>query len=790
MRNDDEFDLPRSFALSGVSPAWRVVAILALLASGGLLVLCLALGLAFIAQRKQLGRTPAPPAGVNIAPIMGGGADEDDEEREPANPPYPINQDLAPPSARAPIPGEEPAAPRHTARDRFLEIGQEAWTAPNGHFPQHVSVSPDGQSIAYVNQRTLLVGTLGGELHEVGGHGQGMPGGFPPPWGGGVARHHGFAVQFDAVPVWSGDGQAVCFADSEGGLRRYDLQTKQVEKLPLCGDAPLVVPGAALRLVFRRSRSVPKADRPDHSVPPDPVEIVLADPATREVRVLVPESSDTWRPLAVSADGKRLALASDHGQPRKRLRQQRLFVLDLTAQPPAPPQPIGPAVGVLESACWSADGKGLVWLHEQKQIPADWWEANEPNGRYGFDLFHLDVATGRETRLSRGGGASALSPAVGDTLFYLTWKIDAQPPGLRRLQRVTLPAALAFAAKEQDQPPRDQEAWTKLIDRVLESAAVAPEAHGEQLKPEVLARLADTFARIYRERFQAEPPADANGWERLQRELQSFTWAKAPQARFALVLGAAQGEYLHRRHGAIWRLAAGPLTPPLGPAPETEDTDPFGIVANPFQGISMRFAADNDEEDEAFGVGLWLRTTLSQAEGRTVVLTNAPAAGCVALEKLIDPDLERAVKLLAKKRGDEADRVLLDLMKQKKHERNRFLVLHVGRLLHEHSRFDALRRLVEPHLKTSPPDARLYNLLGLALLEHDPNAAAAQFQNALRCNLYYSPGYLNLAQAYEKAGQREAAIQCLRHCVRLTRVGVQADDARQRLSVLLQPGNP
>ena len=83
-----------------------------------------------------------------------------------------------------------------------------------------------------------------------------------------------------------------------------------------------------------------------------------------------------------------------------------------------------------------------------------------------------------------------------------------------------------------------------------------------------------------------------------------------------------------------------------------------------------------------------------------------------------------------------------------------------------------------------PRDEHRYNLFGLALLDSDPGAAVLQFKNALRCNLYYGPGWLNLAQAYANANDRPSAVQCLRHYMRFMPYGPQAGDARQRLAAL------
>jgi hypothetical protein len=546
----------------------------------------------------------------------------------------------------------------------------------------------------------------------------------------------------------------------------------------------VTIPGDSDQLVFRRSRAAPKLDRPDRSATPDPSEIVLVDQKTQEVRVLVPTSDTVWEPLAVSPDGKQLALASDHGLPKKEPGKRRLFVLDLRAEK-AEPKPVGPPCSRLTTVAWGADGKSLVYSHGQNPSPTEWWEGDDTDWD-GVDVFHLDLATGRETRLSRGG-VRELCPTAGDALFLL---VSQGPSRKRQLLRVPVAAALEFAQKEGESPTRTQEAWIALIDRVLEETHLLPDAGGDKLTEEGLAGVADTFAKLYRERFRSEPPADAEGWERQRRELDALNLPPGVRPRFNLVLGAAHGEYLRRRHHAVWHLSAGPLVPPSTPQPAPAEESPFYLVLNPFVGaVAGPAGGEGDSEGSPTGWS-WVKDALIRAEGRVVVLANDPAAGKAVGEKLADEALEQAVKLFGDKKEKEAERVLLKMMKEKKHEANRNLALHVGRLLFEHQRFEALRGLMEKQVNEPPPDARVYNLLGLALLEADPDGAINHFKDALRCDLYFGPGYLNLALAYEKSLKREEAQWCLRRYLKLMPLGSNAGDARQRLAALEQGDGP
>ena len=105
----------------------------------------------------------------------------------------------------------------------------------------------------------------------------------------------------------------------------------------------------------------------------------------------------------------------------------------------------------------------------QELQPADHWEENTL-GPYGsMDLFHWELETGRETRLSRGGGCYSPSMDRQGKLYFLTWARNNGQP-MATLRGLPLKAALAFAQKEGEPVPRDAEAWTRLAEQVLKEA--------------------------------------------------------------------------------------------------------------------------------------------------------------------------------------------------------------------------------------------------------------------------------------------------------------------------------
>jgi hypothetical protein len=776
MPHDDDLDFRRPGASPSAAPVWQVVAVVALLAAAVLLVLSLGLGAALVAQlqRPRAASQNSAPAFPGIGPFA------NPEDREPPNPPYPVVQDMRP-AGRPPVPGEEPEAePRKTARQRFLGLSQEAWEAPEDHSPREISMAPDGRAVAYVTGQSLFVWPLRTEVPAD------------------QLRQHGVAAASNTSetvvgrPAWSADGRHVYFASQDGHLYRSDIQARPLEipppeLLPFHGDTPVPVPPDGRKLIFRRIRATPKVDLPGGEPPVDPRDIVLADLDTRDVKVLVRDGGSLL-PLAVSSDGKRLALVSRRAPSPRQPGDVRLSLLDLTAGAPGEPRGLGRPCAALEAACWTEDGKALVYARSQQPLPPDCWEADVAGFYSGFDLFRMDVETRQETRLSRGGGFGPPSLAGAD-LFFPVWQ-NAQGRGSIRLRRVALAAVRDFDAREPDRPPRDREAWTRMIDEALEKARVSPQAEGDALPAEVLERVADAFAVAYRKHFEAAPPASAAAWERQGRELRALALPQPLRQRFTLVLGAAQGEYLRRKHDAAWYVGAGPLVPAESADDKTDDESPFGIILNPFHATRAdltgpgKVVDEDEDEDEPRYPLSWLDDALARAQGRTLLLTNDAAATREALKELADPDLAGAARMYESKKPAEADRLLLDLVGRKKLAQNTYLVLCVGKLLYEHGRLDALRLLLEPRVDAMPRDAHRYNLLGLALLESDPSAAAQQFKNALRCDQSYGPGWLNLAQAYANAKDHTAAVQCLRHYLRVLPFGPYADDARQRLAAL------
>jgi tetratricopeptide (TPR) repeat protein len=795
---DDELrdELPEAVPLYRIAPWWRPVAVFAVLGVVGLFGVAVVLGVALVQMenRQRAAATiagPVPPPMVFASPAGGGRLGSSDEAPEdPQNLPYPVDADLAVADPYALVEDKPPAA---TARQRFLELGTDVWKLKSP-LPEQLAVSPDGQNLAYIVDGKLTAGQIGGQRQIAGTVLQRVAVPAIPGMRGG----QGYAammtqlteIQLWGPASWSPNNFVYC-TDGNGHLRRLAPGSDGVagaansQPLPFGGDSPAPVPPESEKVVFVRSQARSKLEAPGASPVPDFTEVVLGDLGNQEVRVLVPASPSRWRDLAVSPDGKRLALVSDRGHEGERPRHLRVFVLDLAG---GEPMPLTPPASQAGPVCWTADGQALVYARGQEPLSADHWE-DEPNGPNGtVDLYQWDFAANRETRLSRGGGCFSPSVTAKDDLYYLA--VEAGPALF--LRRISLATAREFAAREPRLVARDAEAWTQLFHRVLEESHLIANLHSTTLTPETAATLTEAFNKVYRERFRAEPPSTLKALYRQRRELEQLNLSPDLYPTLTLILGALEGEHLVHRHGARWRLTSGPLLPIKPAASGGAVENPFVYVINPFAWASAwarRAVHLSDPGRNETAEIESLIALIQRAQGRTLVLANDSGAVQVALRELADPDFGRGQELLQQGKGEEAERVLQEMLKQKRHEKNLYLNLQIAKLLYDHHRQAALERMMEHQCDVPPRDARKFNLLGLVLLDAQPQQAINAFKTALRCDIRFGPAYLNLAEAYQRANDLESARLCLRRYLAILPDGVYAADARRRLAAVDTQGN-
>jgi tetratricopeptide (TPR) repeat protein len=439
--------------------------------------------------------------------------------------------------------------------------------------------------------------------------------------------------------------------------------------------------------------------------------------------------------------------------------------------------------------CWSSDGKSLIF---DRGPATSRWEELDKSGispYASWDLFDLDLATGLEKPLSRGGGFWSPSMAQEDDLHFLAdIKEEGRTPGslvprpTGALVHMPLKTARGIMAEQDQERAALAKKWTDFSGRVLKEAGLTSAFGASKLSPETLRKLAEAFARNYATLFKDDPPTTAAALENLRKDLADLDLSAQTETDLQLILGAADGQYLERHlPGTRWLVQPGPLGPTGTSALLTDN--PFVLVFNPFRALKPAATVSR---------GISLAEIRSRVAGRTLVLSNDPTGSAKAVAPMIDPALAQGVELLAKKKGDEADRVLEDLLKR--HGGNCRLGLQVAGLLHENGRTRSLERtagFLEKLSAVFPVEAEAYNLFGLIWMPGKPEKAIEEFKNALRCDLNYGPAYLNLAQAYAQRNDPEAARPCLRRYLKLMPEGDYARDARRRLATLrAEPGGP
>lgn len=802
--------LPEAIPLRSVSPAWRVLAILALVGAAALLVVVGVLGFALISDSSRnipTAMAPPPFAPAFPPPLVAqspASPDEDEPERpaEPDDPrtsPFPLRADLAEAEQRPSV------SPADTPARRFLQLGEDVWSVPRMMHLDHLAVSSNGGHMAAVFRRGLLIGTPQQGLHvtvngneEGGDEAQFRPGvaggdagapGRPPGFGtpmlfppGGASE----AIQVVGIPTWTRGKPVVWYATSRGQIRSYQVpdvgNQDNFELVSATGTAGAALSTSPAQLVLVRRRTIPKWQPPNKFFVPDPTEVVLWQENGQKERVLIPRSATEWQYPAVSPDNKQVAFVTAQDLKGFSLRKWNLHVLDLAG---GSPRVVGSPAAELGPPCWTPDGKGLLYAGSQRPLPTDHFLTEAPAQEPDLDLFHFDLASGTETRLTRGGGFFSPSVDHYGNLYYLTARGNKQYAGLK-LRRMALSAALEFAKKEGPGTTRVLADWLAVVEPAAEDKVLKPETDGASVTAEQLAQNQLEFARRYEERFKSRPPATREALQYLRHELANLPIPGDAHRKFQLQIGIWEGQFLCREYKANWHLVKGSLVSPRHHGRPQVDQNPFVAVFDPF---SLWLDEDGDMARQF----AHLEHLLRNAAGRQIVLTNDPNNNTDWLKEFADPDLERGEKLLREAQKEEGVRVLRELLQREQHQENAYLALHVGALLYEHGMMQEVVDLMKRHARRPGLAAEKYNLLGLAQIGTNPQEAISSFRTALRHNLQHSPAFLNLAMAYEKANDFNAAVLCLRRYLQSDSIGPYGRDAQRRLGELqdrLSSGTP
>lgn len=263
--------------------------------------------------------------------------------------------------------------------------------------------------------------------------------------------------------------------------------------------------------------------------------------------------------LAVSPDGKRLALVTNKDSARTAPRPGNLYVANADG---SGLRPLTKGPEVILSVAWSDDGR---WLHVVRRRDRDTSDGSRspdpfpPYDRDGYamehgagDLFRISPETGEAENLTRCGMITA-AWVQGD--FFLL-RIAALDVPLAQSGIFKISAAdLAMAAATLPEPRHGdfQEAARKIAARI--KAALAPQTLSEVVPtPEVIEKLAKTFADTATN-FLGEP-FDFSGasLDSLRRWATALEPTLASEPALVFGMGAYYGETLRKVTRAEWRL--------------------------------------------------------------------------------------------------------------------------------------------------------------------------------------------------------------------------------------------
>lgn len=756
--DDYEDDLRARFRHDGVSPVWRVVAVIELLGLLGLLMVVGALTAVLAARSSSPSSTsPVPDSGPFRSPFDFGDPDEDEAD-DPTRP-YPMKQDLRP-AGSVPVLDGEPTKPAEGPQAAFRKACEVVWTGGHAGFVERVAVSPDGSQLALIQGGSVFIGPPDALMP--------VPLGASPAPRGPVGR----IPPGNAAPSlfgWSTDGGTVYLADEDGKswihARGSKSELHDVSG-PVQGLADGPEAGAFLLVRARSGVKVPSTLRiPDA----DPSEVVYRTADGTE-RILVAAQRARWRSLALSPDGKTVALRSNQGHERDLVSLWRVFLLPLAG---GPPRPVSPPSSNAGTVCWAPDGRSIIYDREIEKPTA---EDALPGEAHQTNLYELDVATGRESRLTWGGNFSSPSVTRDGHLYCVAHSFA--PEGNRtELLRLPLARARELAARPELRR-RTVRAWVELAQATLKEAGLPADLSVRQLDGDKVAKIAAAFARQHRARMGDAPPDTAVALDTLRSDLAAFVLGPNEREPLTVVLGVAAGEYLRRKHGARWDFSSLADKPALT---NPEDHDLFRTAVSPFAAPDPGDRDDFDD-DGAILFGS-LRYLLQEADGRPIVLTPRTALYRQRVPAA-DPDLARGITLLESGKEKEADTVLVGLCER--HRGNLRLALHVATRLYDRGRSEALARVIGQIDAEKVKDARAYNLLGVSLLKIDPAGAVEVFRKAIRCDLRFGAAYLNLAEAYRAQQNPVAARECLERYLTLAPYGPASADVRRRLAELDQ----
>ncbi len=478
---------------------------------------------------------------------------------------------------------------------------------------------------------------------------------------------------------------------------------------------------------------------------------VPRDGGKRDTLVSFPLSRVTC--VAVSPDGKRLAVGTNERLPRRSESGANLFVgaIDGTGM-----TRVTEGAEDVTAVAWTADGASLVFL---RRLAVD-GEGHVPSWGGPRDLWRVPAGGGAAVNLTRCGTVTGFVLA-GDrvALEFNDWRLPEAARGvfearIHDLEKAT--AALPLPA------PLDRAGHSRAIQERL-APLLARKSIGEIVPTaEFVAELAKGFAAAAGDVCETRLDFSAESLDRFSALLSEID-VSSPLLLAAA--GAYYGETLRLVSDAQWSLGPEPLQAWLKPS-----DPPASLVADvvqPWADVAAVLAGSEDA---------WLLDADSarrESRRKHILLVHPPSGAQEAVRAFEGKGLEDARRLLDA--GEVARALPIFLEELRRFPRSDELALYVIAACDAAGLEDEARRFVADAVDAGTEAIALLVRQADALAKSEPGKARELYRRAAHGRWGTGEAFIKLGKSYDATGERALAESCWRQGWRGADEGQQAE---------------
>ncbi len=544
--------------------------------------------------------------------------------------------------------------------------------------------------------------------------------------------------------AWSADGDRLAFA-GEKVVTVVSIKEGKSEKLELRASS-LAFGGAGLDLFAAATLSDP--------TPPFRTSTLLRVPrdgGKPDTLVSFPLSRVTC--VAVSPDGKRLAVGTNERMSRRSIAGANLFVGEVNG---TGMKCVTEGAEEVTAVAWAADGSSLLFL---RRLAVD-AEGHVPAWGGPRDVWRVPAAGGSAVNLTRCGNVGGFALA-GERIAieFDDWRIPENARGVFEARVPDLEKATAGLALP---IPLDRAGHSRALE-----ARLAPLLAGRKIgeivpTAEFVAELAKEFSRAAGETCGSRLDFSAESLD-VFASLLSDIDASAPLLLTAA--GAYYGETLRQVSGAAWSLGPEPLQGLLKPAdsPESLAVD----VVHPWADIAAVLGGSEDS---------WLidaETARADSRRKPILLVHPPSRAMEAVRTFEGKGLEEARRLLDS--GDVARALPIFLEELRRFPRNDELALYVVAACDAAGLEEAADRFVSDAVDAGTEVIELLTRRADSLAKSEPAKARELYRRAAHGHWGTCDAFIKLGKSYAATGEHALAESCWRQAWRGAQAGQQAE---------------